>query len=264
MFFDNEQLKQIMEVAKNAGDEIMKLYSKATDFQMKDDETPLTEADLLSHKVVVNGLSAITPDINILSEESEMTPFNERKTWDEYWLIDPLDGTRGFIDKTDDFCVCLSYIKNNEPIFGLIYAPVLDIYYLANSRDIAYKIKGDNWQQISVKKPHNPLKVVVGRYSINKKRINQHLVSSFGENEYEISGVGSALKFCFIAEGKYDYYPAIGVCSEWDTAAGSFILHSAGGYVIDMFDNYLKYNTKNDILSPMFFASGDFRISRSN
>jgi 3'(2'), 5'-bisphosphate nucleotidase len=266
MFFDNTTLKKIMLVVRQAGDAIIETYDNNTVFKLKEDDTPLTEVDLLSHSIITQGLTAITPDINILSEESEFTHFKERKTWEEYWLIDPLDGTRGFIDKTDDFCICLSYIKNNEPVFGLIYAPLLNTYYIANNPGTAYKVKDDMWQQIFAKKPtpQSPLKVIVGKYSVNKKSVLQHLHGILDGKEYELHGVGSALKFCFIAEGKYDYYPALGICSEWDTAAGSFILRAAGGYVVDFSNNQLKYNTKNDLISPIFFASGDFKLSRND
>lgn len=263
MFFDNEQIKAIQGIVKKAGKAIVLKYNENTPFQMKEDDTPLTEADLLSHKIILKGLKELTPEINILSEEGDYIPFKQRALWSEYWLIDPLDGTIGFIEKTDDFCVCISYIKNNEPVFGLIYEPLTDTIYMANSRDVAYKIKDDIWQQIFAQKPKNKLKIVVGRYSVDKKQIKQHLYSVIEDcEEYTISGVGSALKFCFIAEGLYDCYPALGICSEWDTAPGSFILRSAGGYVVDLFDNPLKYNFKNDMLSPMFLASGDFKISR--
>lgn len=263
MFFNQEQLKQIMHTAKRAGDAILERYGENTTFELKEDSTPLTEIDLLSNTIIIEDLQKITPNIPILSEETDYVDFKKRKSWDEYWLIDPLDGTRGFIDKTDDFCVCLSYVKYNEPLFGLIYAPILDTFYLANSKDIAYKVKDDHWEQISVSKPHSPLRVIVGKYSVNQRPVKQHLMGILGEKQYELFGVGSALKFCFIAEGKYDYYPALGICSEWDSAAGSFILQAAGGYVLDFFDNPLRYNTKNDLISPIFFASGDFKLSRN-
>lgn len=264
MAFDERQIEQIITLCNNAGSAIIEKYESTTAFKLKDDNTPITEADLLSHNILTEGLQKITPNINILSEEGGFIPFKERKTWQEYWLIDPLDGTRGFIDKTDDFCICLSYIQNNEVVFGLIYEPLTKVYYLANSPDKAYKIQNGDWQHIKTQKPGNTLKVLVGRYSINNKAVKQHLCGTLGARKYELFGVGSALKFCYIAEGKYDYYPALGVCSEWDTAAGSFILRAAGGHTIDFFDNNLKYNTKNDLISPMFFASGDFKLSRTD
>jgi 3'(2'), 5'-bisphosphate nucleotidase len=258
VFFDKEQLKQIMDIAKNAGDEIIKNYQKNTKFTTKKDGTPLTDVDLISHNIIANGLKNLTPNINILSEEGGILDFKERQKWSEYWLIDPLDGTRGFIDKTDDFCVCVSYIKNNYPVFGLIYAPISQTYYLANDANNAYKIKNNNWQKITVSKPQSQLRVITGRYT-NQKKIKQHIFDKFGDIDYKISNIGSALKFCFIAEGKYDYYPALGVCSEWDTAAGGFILRSSSGYLADFYNNNLKYNTKSDLISPKFFASGELK-----
>lgn len=261
MFFNQEKLKHIIQTAHKAGDAILKKYGENTSFEFKEDDTPLTEIDLLSHTILIKNLRHITPNIPILSEESEYIDFKQRKQWNEYWLIDPLDGTRGFIDKTDDFCICISYIKHNTPVFGLIYAPILQTFYLANSLDVAYKITDNRWQKISASPSQKPLRVIVGKYSTHKKHLKQHLNTIYKNDNYTITGMGSALKFCFIAEGKYDYYPALGMCSEWDTAAGSFILKAAGGYVLDFSYNSLKYNTKNNLISPLFFASGDFKFS---
>ena len=137
MFFDNDKLQDIIALARKAGDVIVGHYNTTTAFKMKDDDTPITETDMLSHRILIEGLDDITLGIPILSEESGYIPFAERKKWDEYWLIDPLDGTRGFIDKTDDFCICLSYVKHNEIVFGLVYAPLQQVYYVANAKDIA-------------------------------------------------------------------------------------------------------------------------------
>jgi 3'(2'), 5'-bisphosphate nucleotidase len=264
MFFDTKKINDLLQTTKEVGELIMSHYHKNTEFEVKDDDTPITELDLLAHDFLVAKLNKITPNINIISEEDDIVDFEVRKKWDEYWLIDPLDGTKGYIDKTDDFCICLAYIKYNEPIFGLIYDPVKEIHYIANARDTACKITNNKKYQLQVKKPHKPLRVVVGKNSANSTKVLQHLDRVVDNKNYTITGIGSALKFCLIADGKFDYYPALGTCSEWDSAAGNFILSAAGGHIIDFYDNILKYNTKKDLLSPIFFASGDFIISRTN
>ena len=261
MFFKDEYVQKIMQTTREAGEIIIKEYHKDTDFKLKADKTPVTQVDLMSHDIIVKTLKNITPNINILSEEEKLVPYDKRKHWEEYWLIDPLDGTRGFIDKTDDFCVCISYIKYGQTVFGLIYIPLSKTFYIANNKDTAFKVQNNKWKTIKVTKPSKPLRVIVGKHSTNSKKINQHLQDILGNNDYIITGISSAIKFCLIAEGKYDYYPGLGICSEWDTSAGSFILQSAGGYVIDYFGNSLTYNKSSDIISPIFFASGDFVLS---
>ncbi|MBE8189599.1 MAG: 3'(2'),5'-bisphosphate nucleotidase CysQ [Candidatus Thioglobus sp.] len=262
MFFKQEIIDKLIEISTQAGKIIKENYLKTANVTYKEDSTPLTKTDILSHDYLVSELTKLIPGIPIISEESSYIAFKERKKWKEYWLIDPLDGTRGFIDKTDDFCTCIAYIKNNTPVFGMIFIPMRQACYYANDSKVAYKLQNNELKQISVSKPKVPLRVVVGRYSIARPSIIQHL--KYTQNgRYKINGIGSAIKFCLIAEGKFDYYPGIGICSEWDTAAGGFILQAAGGSIVDQENNPMRYNTKNDLLSSMFFAAGAEPLSRT-
>lgn len=263
MLFKQDTIDKLIQAVTQAGEIIKQNYSEVAEVIYKEDSTPLTKTDIESNDFLVEQLQQITPDIPIMSEESAYMPFKERKKWSEYWLIDPLDGTRGFIDKTDDFCVCLAYIKDNTPIFGMIFIPMRDACYYANDTKTAYKLSNNELKEINVSQPEEPLRVVVGRYSISRPAIIQHLKYATQDGRYKINGIGSAIKFCLIAEGIFDYYPGIGICSEWDTAAGLYILQAAGGHVVDQENNPLRYNTKNDLLSSMFFASGPKPLSRT-
>lgn len=263
MVFSEQIVNNLLSLTIDAGDGVSSFYERnKIEISFKNNGTLITEADMLSHNIIVKGLQTITPNIPIISEENCLIPLAERKGWNEFWMIDPIDGTRGFVNKTNDFCICLSYIKYNQPIFGLIYAPMTQTHYLANSSSEAFKIYNNDWQPLRAQKPSETLKVIVGKYSVDKPQIKQHILISTESIDYDITGMGSALKFCLIADGQYDYYPGLGTCSEWDTAAGSFILKSAGGNVIDYNGNQLLYNTKSDFISPIFFASGDFILPR--
>ncbi len=245
-------IPELISLTSKAGTNIMSYYKKQLHFDIKEDKTPITIVDKISHDVIVNGLKKITPNVEILSEESENITFEERSTWQEYWLIDPLDGTRDFLEETGEFCICLAYIKNNKPIFGMIYAPVTQTHYYTNDKGCAIKQSTSTKQELITRQFSNPMSVVVGQHSANNKYLLAHLEK---KNVDQVNKLGSALKFCAIAEGLYDYYPRFGPCSEWDTAAGVCILEGAGGRVTDMNNNSLRYNTKEDLTSPVFFAS---------
>ncbi len=265
MFFKQEALDKIIKIITQAGKIIKKNYYQVVEFTKKNDNTKLTQTDIEVHNFLIEQLKKVNPSPNtkIISEESEYIAFEERKNWEQYWLVDPLDGTNGFVDKTDDFCICIAYIKNHKPVFGMIFIPMRDTCYFANDENIAYKLQNNKLKQIQVSEPQVPLRVVVGQHSASRTPVTRHLQYVTKNGRYKINGIGSAIKFCLIAEGKFDYYPGIGICSEWDTAAGSYILCAAGGHVVDQEDNALKYNTKNDLLSPMFFASGANPPSRT-
>ena len=230
---------------------IMGYYTQNIDAGTKSDNTPITIVDQQAHQMVIKGLSSITPTVPILTEESEDIDFSERQHWSEYWLVDPLDGTRDFLDKTDEFCICIAYIKNHWPIFGMVYVPASQTHYYTSDDNLAYKRQNEQITQLSTRADHAPLEVVIGHHSAQNEQLQSHL----GElGEYRLSKLGSAIKFCQIAEGIYDYYPRFGPCSEWDTAAGGYVLRCAGGLVVDQHGQELTYNQQESLLSPIFFA----------
>ncbi|MDC9715101.1 MAG: 3'(2'),5'-bisphosphate nucleotidase CysQ [Gammaproteobacteria bacterium] len=251
MIFD-KILPQLIELTANVGEEILSCYENDLKITFKTDETPLTIADKNAHQSIVNVLSHLTPNTPILSEESDAITFNQRLKWDEYWLIDPLDGTRDFIEKTGEFCICIAYIKNHQAIFGLVYAPLTHTHYYGFDNE-TYQYRNNTRTRLNALTAAQPLRIVTGHYSAHNPQLQTHLEQL---GEHQVSYLGSALKFCKIAEGEYDYYPRFGLCSEWDTAAGVCILQNAGGSVVDENGNPLRYNAKDDMLSPIFFASG--------
>ncbi len=245
-------LPKLISLTSVTGETIMSLQKKSSDFIVKSDSTPLTQADNASHNLIADALEKITPDIPILSEESKETSFSVREKWQKYWLIDPLDGTRNFIEGSKEFCINIAFIENNYPVFGLIYSPSMKAHYYRLPQQESIKLIDNVAHKICTKKPKRWEKIVFGKYSQNNKQLQQHLRS---KTNFETFRLGSALKFCFIAEGIYHYYPKFGKCSEWDTAAGVCILEGAGGKILDLQGQPLKYNTKEDATSSKFIAS---------
>ena len=164
-------LSKLLELSTEAGEIIMKFHKHSSDYSTKDDTTPLTAADKASHEFLVNALEKLTPNIPILSEESSHIPFTVRQSWNEYWLIDPLDGTRDFIDGSPDFCISIAFIKQNYPTFGLIYSPFNKVHYYRLAHESSIKIVNREVSKIVTTKPKRWKKIVIGRYSTNNKKL---------------------------------------------------------------------------------------------
>lgn len=245
-------LPQLIELTADVGKVIMSFYKDDMVVKVKSDKTPFTIADQHAHQLIIKGLSCLTPDIPVLSEESNTTIFEQRLEWQEYWLIDPLDGTQDFLEQTGEFCICIAYIKNHQVIFGLVYAPLIQTHYYGFNNK-AYKQYNNIQIPLNVCLAAQPLRVVIGHNSEHNTKLQTHLKQL---GEHKLNYLGSALKLCKIAQGLYDHYPRFGPCCEWDTAAGVCILQNAGGCVVDKNGEPLRYNTKDDLLSPTFFASG--------
>lgn len=245
----------VVSLAIKAGARILDFYRYGYDVEQKEDKTPLTEADIAAHEIIEEGLQQLTPDIPILSEESAKIPFATRKTWTRYWLVDPLDGTREFIRHNDEFTVNIALIENGQPIMGLIHAPELENCYFASKGLGAYKKAGHNKpRRITVKhKCRHPVIVAGSRSHPSEDFLR--FVDNLGE--CEVLSMGSALKSCLVAEGSADIYARLGPTSEWDTAAAQCILEEAGGAMTDTNMQPLRYNTKESLLNPHFFAFGD-------
>lgn len=253
----NNYLATILGIARDAGAAILQVYATDFDVVKKSDASPLTQADLAAHQIIVAALSELTPDIPILSEESEAIPYATRNTWQTYWLIDPLDGTREFVKRNGEFTVNIALIHQHIPVLGVVYAPVQDLLYFAVKGHGAYKQLGsDSAQQIHAKPLDLKQPVVAGSRSHtdqNMQRFMHNLEQSSGVTPKLIS-MGSSLKICLVAEGLADVYPRLGPTSEWDTAAAHCILNEAGGDILDVAGSSLRYNHKNSLLNPSFFA----------
>ncbi len=257
----NEYLDLMARLGRNAGDAILKVYGE-TEFgiETKADNSPLTDADLVAHKIIIEGLVAEAPDIPVLSEESSKISWAERSVWRRYFLVDPLDGTKEFISRNGEFTVNIAYIENGIPIAGIVYVPVEKVLYRAD-RSIGMATVTRNGKEASIRsrrlRENLPLTVVASRRhggeALNSfvADIKQHFPS------IETTNMGSSLKLCLIAEGKADLYPRLAPTSEWDTAAAQAIVEAAGGLVVDINLRPLRYNTKADFLNPSFYVIAD-------
>ena len=252
---DQEYIKKLIKISKNAGDAIMDIYESEFDVNFKSDQSPLTKADILSNKIICESLKKITPDVPILSEESSDIPYHERSKWNQYWLIDPLDGTKEFIKKNGEFTTNIALIYENRPIFGMIHVPASNEIFWGSKEAGAYHLSGDslsNKKKISVsKEKKDNLRIVSSRShpSGGLKILLDKL------EKFKLVSVGSSLKFCLIAKGEADCYPRLGPTCEWDTAAGEIIAESAGANVVNLENKTMKYNRKEDFLNPHFLVS---------
>lgn len=248
-------LEPVLALAKDAGRRIMEVYQSDFRVGLKDDLSPLTAADLASHHCLVEGLSTLRPRHPVLSEESADISFAERSEWETYWLIDPLDGTKEFIKRNGEFTVNVALIHRNEPVLGVVYAPAKDLCYFASEGCGAFRRVGEaEPENIEVCPSAPPTARVVGSRSHGTVDLGLYL-SRLGD--HELVSIGSSLKLCLVAEGTADLYPRIGLTSEWDTAAAHAVVKEAGGKVVDLIGQPLRYNTKESILNPYFLVYGD-------
>jgi 3'(2'), 5'-bisphosphate nucleotidase len=247
-------VEPIVALARDAGQAILEVYSTDFEVQSKDDESPLTQADLASHRWIDAGLKSLTPDIPIISEESGLPGFDERSQWQRYWLIDPLDGTKEFVNRNDEFTVNIALIENHRPILGVVYVPVFDRTYVGCEGLGAQRRDGDGTPAaIKVTASSSVPVRVVGSRSHRGESLDRYLENV---GDYVEVPMGSSLKFCVIAEGDADLYPRLGLTSEWDTAAAQAVVEQAGGRVVTLDGQPMKYNTKENILNPHFFVVG--------
>lgn len=250
-------LEDIKKIAHRAGEAVLKIYQQTESkaIATKADDTPLTEADLIAHKIIVEGLQALMPRYPILSEESADISFTERKQWKKYWLVDPIDGTKEFLERTDEFSILIALIENHEPIMGVVYAPVLQQWYYAAKNQGAFQ------QTVGSK----PQMLRTGTLNFNNLRIiasRRHGLTRFTPlltdfEQHAVINRGSALKFTAVASSEADIYPRFGLTSEWDTAAGQCIVEEAGGKVMTLDGEVLQYNTKESLINPEFIVVGD-------
>lgn len=251
-------LEAVRTLATMAGEKIIEIYHSEFSVKHKQDKSPVTEADYAAHEIITAGLNRLSPDIPVLSEEDEVIDFELRKSWHTYWLVDPLDGTREFIKKNGEFTVNIALIENNVAVLGVIYAPVLQMMYYAAEGMGSFKTTShDQANKIHVAEHcASPVRIAGSRgfHTDEFKTFLGHLP------EHTTINMGSALKSCMVAEGSIDIYPRLGLTSEWDTAAAQCIVEEAGGYLVDMQLQPLRYNTRESLLNPHFFVYGDIDV----
>ena len=253
---------EALDVARAAGTVIADVYGEGgagvdrVRVDLKSDRTPVTAADMAAHALIVDELGALDPRLPVLSEESGVVPFAERRGWPAYWLVDPLDGTREFLRKNGEFTVNIALVQDHRPVLGVIVAPVLDVAYHAVLGGGAWKALGDARPvPIHVRDaPASGVTVARSRCPTTGPRMRRFL-DGLGAHE-EIS-MGASLKSCLVAEGAADVYARFGPTGEWDTAAAQVIVEEAGGRFTDIGRRELRYNTRESLINPDFVVYGD-------
>ena len=247
---------QVCRLAREAGSEIMRVYRACDQIQAlvarKSDDSPLTLADLASHHIIVNGLARMTSKILVVSEE-DVASLTRRVPQGSFWLIDPLDGTKEFLARNDEFTVNIALVTDGEPVLGVVYAPALDLMFWGGHTLGAFRQSGGEITPICVSAPVVPgncYRIVASKSHLNAE--TENFIGRLGLTD--LVQAGSSLKFCLVAEGRADVYPRLGPTSEWDTAAAQAVVEGAGGYVYDTSGVRLRYG-KPDVLNPSFIAA---------
>lgn len=259
-------IDDLLEIAKQAaveaGKVVLDVYDSG-DFESfsKEDESPVTSADYQANDIIVRSLQQQTPDIPIMSEESDNGTLAQRKNWQRYWLIDPIDGTQEFIARSGDFAVNIALIENNQPVIGVIYWPPGETLYYASQGNGAFKSCPIENKQIHVRKFADPQNDVV-MIAISRRQKREKVMSKMTEKRaYQTLPLGScSLKSCFIAEGKADLFLRIGVTGEWDTGASQCIVNEAGGDIRAADFSRLTYNQRESLVNPDFLVLGDQKV----
>jgi len=246
-------IQDIVTIAKEAGNTIMQVYKQDFEVEYKQDSSPLTLADKKANDIIEDGLNQLSVNLPILSEEGKEIPYKNRKHWEYFWLVDPLDGTKEFVKKNDEFTVNIALIHKDTPVLGVVYAPALDVCYWAKKGEGAFK----DGQKLPLKTAdqRNIYKVVVSRTHMSDE--TQAFIDAI-DKEKELISIGSSLKICLVAEGEADIYPRLGPTMEWDTGAAHAIVNESGGQLNDQKNNnVLKYNTSEKLLNNYFVVKVD-------
>jgi 3'(2'), 5'-bisphosphate nucleotidase len=261
-----EGAQRLLDIAKRAAREAGKVVLEIYDSgnfksYQKDDDSPVTSADYKANEIIINILQKETPDIPIMSEETDNSAFVERKKWKRYWLIDPIDGTQEFIARSGDFAVNIALIEDNQPILGVIFWPSGETLYSALRGHGAFKESPTENKRIRVRKLEDPEEGVV-MIAISRRQAREKVMSNMSDHRvYQTLPAGScSLKSCFIAEGKADVFLRIGVTGEWDTGASQCIVMEAGGKILAHDFAPLSYNERESVLNPDFIVMGDNNV----
>ena len=256
----------LLDLCREAGEAICEHYHApaAADYESKQDDSPLTLADLASHAILQAGLISLDATVPVLSEESVPADITHRRQWRRYWLIDPLDGTKEFLERTGEFTINIALIDDHRPIMGLLYLPLEQVAYVGIPGQLAqcYSDTGDGvWSVCELVppllQPDQPLVVLASRRHHGDRL--QTCLEWLEKNWPCVSrsNMGSALKFCYMARGQGDFYPRFAPCCEWDTAAGQALLEATGGCLVGLKGEPLRYNCSDSLYSPPFYAMSD-------
>lgn len=248
-------LEDLIAITLLAHQEILDVYNSNFTVDKKADNTPITDADRRANGVIMDGLSRMDSSIPILSEEEKIPPFEERQQWDKYWIVDPLDGTREFTERHDEFTVNIALVESGIPKLGVVGIPTKAVIYTGEvDRTIALRHTRNAITPISTSPASERIRMTMSRHYKTKRnqKIVDYLVAR-GEI-VEIMAVGSSIKMCYIAEGRADIYVRFGPSNEWDIAAAHAVLSAAGGGLY-LLDGARKcYNQLETTANPAFFA----------
>ncbi len=252
----NTLLNPLADIARDAGKAILEVYERDDHgVETKQDESPITEADKAAHEIIEARLKALTPEIPVYSEESGDIAYADRKDWPEFWLVDPLDGTKEFIKRNGEFTVNIALVRGDTPVLGVVHVPVTAVTYLGGEGVGAFKEVAGERQPIRCRERTTPVVMVASRSHGGEavEKLEAFIREEIGE--VERASMGSSLKLCLVAEGSADIYPRLAPTSEWDTAAAHAVVTAAGGVVTNTAFEPLQYN-KEDILNPFFLVLG--------
>jgi 3'(2'), 5'-bisphosphate nucleotidase len=246
----------LVAIARDAGRAILEVYGQPFDVAYKDDATPLTQADLAAQAVIRRALARLSPELPVLSEEGHATPFETRRRWTSFWLVDPLDGTREFVHRRDEFTVNIALVRATSPVLGVVHAPVLDLTYVGGRGLGAWRLEGDGPPEAIAVRPPVGRSLTVFASRSHAGADTQAFLASLAERwDVDVTSRGSSLKACFVADGQAHLYPRHGPTYEWDTAAAQAVVEAAGGVVHEIgSDAPLHYN-KPDLLNPPFYVA---------
>jgi len=251
-------LPEVHQIAIEAGEIIMQVYTNGFDIETKADDSPVTTADLAANEHIETSLNKLLPKFPILSEESASVAFEERSQRETYWLVDPLDGTKEFIKRNGNFTVNIALIHKNKSVLGVVYAPASEVSYIASKGNGSFKQTAtEPLNKIQVRKISDTT-----FFACSSSHPGEALTTFLKEykekhGDYELISMGSSLKMCMVAEGLADLYPRLWLTSEWDTAAAHCIVDEAGGRLVQTDMSPLLYNTKDSLLNPYFLTIGD-------
>jgi 3'(2'), 5'-bisphosphate nucleotidase len=244
-------IQDVVSIAKEAGNAIMQVYKQDFDVEYKQDSSPLTLADKEANGIIENGLNRLSVNFPILSEEGKETPYEDRKYWGYFWLVDPLDGTKEFVKKNGEFTVNIALIYKDTPVLGVVYAPALNVCYWAKQDEGAFK--DGKKLPLKTKNQRNTYKIVASRSHMSDE--TQAFIDAIDtDKEKELISIGSSLKICLVAEGEADIYPRLGPTMEWDTGAAHAIVIEAEKNLLKYKDGkYLKHGyNEEDLLNQWF------------
>lgn len=249
------EAQELIPLIREAGEGVLSVYRRQFEYSLKDDGSPVTEADRLSHRIIVEGLRRIAPSIPVLSEESLEVPYCIRKSWEYYFLVDPLDGTREFVNRNGEFTVNIALVHRDTPVLGLIHQPAEGFTYVAEKGCGAFRLNGAK-ERLPLEGNSERFRVVLSRLDSSAEDFLCGLPAA------EVRRLGSSLKFCAVAEGRADFYPRMIPSKEWDTAAGFILVRESGGCTLQVTGEPLSYN-REVMVHPSFCVFGSTFIKKA-